>query len=92
MSPETQALLLNLLPLVAIFAVAYFFMIKPQQKRTKEQQQLIRNLKRGDKVATIGGLQGTVKSVDNQFVTLIVNNKGTEMTFEKQAIKGLSNK
>ncbi|UBH12374.1 preprotein translocase subunit YajC [Macrococcus armenti] len=90
MSTETQALLLNLLPLVAIFAVAYFFMIKPQQKRAKEQQNLLKNLKRGDKIVTIGGLHGTVKTVDNKVVTIIVNNKGTEMTFEKQAIKGLS--
>ncbi|UBH07792.1 preprotein translocase subunit YajC [Macrococcus armenti] len=90
MSAETQALLLNLLPLVAIFAVAYFFMIKPQQKRAKEQQNLLKNLKRGDKIVTIGGLHGTVKTVDNKVVTIIVNNKGTEMTFEKQAIKGLS--
>ncbi|MCU7557154.1 preprotein translocase subunit YajC [Macrococcus capreoli] len=82
-----QALIVQILPLIVLLVVAYFLMIRPQQKRTKEQQELLRNLKRGDKVATIGGLQGTVKSVDTNFVTIIVNNKGTEMTFDKLAIK-----
>lgn len=87
MTPEMQAIIVQILPLIVLLFVAYFLMIRPQQKRTKEQQELLRNLKRGDKVATIGGLQGTVKSVDTNFVTIIVNNKGTEMTFDKMAIK-----
>lgn len=87
MSPEMQAIIVQILPLIVLLFVAYFLMIRPQQKRTKEQRELLRNLKRGDKVATIGGLQGTVKSVDAHFVTIIVNNKGTEMTFDKMAIK-----
>lgn len=87
MTPEMQAIIVQILPLIVLLFVAYFLMIRPQQKRTKEQQELLRNLKRGDKVATIGGLQGTVKSVDTHFVTIIVNNKGTEMTFDKMAIK-----
>ncbi|WP_411268478.1 preprotein translocase subunit YajC [Macrococcus capreoli] len=87
MTAEMQALIVQILPLIVLLVVAYFLMIRPQQKRTKEQQELLRNLKRGDKVATIGGLQGTVKSVDTNFVTIIVNNKGTEMTFDKLAIK-----
>lgn len=87
MTPEMKVMLVQLLPLIVILVVAYFLMIRPQQKRAKAQQDLLRNLKRGDKVATIGGLQGTVKSVDTNFVTIIVNNKGTEMTFDKQAIK-----
>ncbi|WP_414042837.1 preprotein translocase subunit YajC [Macrococcus animalis] len=87
MTPEMQAIIMQILPLVVLLFVAYFLMIRPQQKRTKAQQELLRNLKRGDKVSTIGGLQGTVKSVEPNFVTIIVNNKGTEMTFDKQAIK-----
>lgn len=87
MSQEMQAIIMQILPLIVLLFVAYFLMIRPQQKRAKAQQILLQNLKRGDKVATIGGLQGTVKSVDKDFVTIIVNNKGTEMTFDKLAIK-----
>lgn len=87
MSQEMQAIIMQILPLIVLLFVAYFLMIRPQQKRAKAQQILLQNLKRGDKVATIGGLQGTVKSVDADFVTIIVNNKGTEMTFDKLAIK-----
>ncbi|MCE4956211.1 preprotein translocase subunit YajC [Macrococcus caseolyticus] len=82
-----QAIIIQILPLIVLLVVAYFLMIRPQQKRVKEQQTLLRNLKRGDKVSTIGGLQGTVKSVDEKFITIIVNNKGTELTFDKLAIK-----
>ncbi|WP_419892873.1 preprotein translocase subunit YajC [Macrococcoides caseolyticum] len=87
MSQEMQAIIIQILPLIVLLVVAYFLMIRPQQKRVKEQQTLLRNLKRGDKVSTIGGLQGTVKSVDEKFITIIVNNKGTELTFDKLAIK-----
>ncbi|WP_414046196.1 preprotein translocase subunit YajC [Macrococcus equi] len=87
MSTEMQAIIMQVLPLIVLLLVAYVLMIRPQQKRSREQQELLRHLKRGDKVATIGGLQGTVKSVDSKYVTIIVNNKGTEMTFDKLAIK-----
>ena len=59
--------LAQLLPFVLIFVVFYFFLIRPQQKRAKEHQQMVNNLKRGDKVTTAGGITGTVsKAVDGQ--------------------------
>ena len=59
--------LAQLLPFVLIFVVFYFFLIRPQQKRAKEHQKMVNNLKRGDKVTTAGGITGTVsKAVDGQ--------------------------
>lgn len=59
--------LAQLLPFVLIFVVFYFFLIRPQQKRAKEHQAMVNNLKRGDKVTTAGGITGTVsKAVDGQ--------------------------
>ena len=64
---DGSAGLAQLLPFVLIFVVFYFFLIRPQQKRAKEHQAMVNNLKRGDKVTTAGGITGTVsKAVDGQ--------------------------
>ena len=55
--------LFTFLPLVLIFVVFYFLLIRPQQKKMKEHKALISNLKRGDRVITSGGLIGTVSKV-----------------------------
>ncbi len=56
-------MLVTLLPLVLIFVVFYFLLIRPQQKKMKEHKNLVANLKRGDRVVTSGGLIGTVARV-----------------------------
>ncbi|MBY0272971.1 MAG: preprotein translocase subunit YajC [Alphaproteobacteria bacterium] len=54
---------MSLLPLVLIFAVFYFFLIRPQQKKAQQQKTLLSSLKRGDRILTNGGLIGTVTKV-----------------------------
>ncbi len=56
-------LLTNLLPFVLIFVIMYFLILRPQQKRAKDHQELIKNLRRGDTVITSGGLVGKVTKV-----------------------------
>jgi preprotein translocase subunit YajC len=68
-----------------IIAVFWFFMIRPQQKKRKDQQSFIENLKKGDSVVTIGGLHGRVVSVEDTTVTLEVD-RSIKMVFEKTAI------
>jgi len=51
---------INLAPIVAIFVIFYFLLIRPQQKQQKEHEQMLKNLKTGDKVLTTGGLYGTI--------------------------------
>jgi preprotein translocase subunit YajC len=63
-------LIASLLPLVLIFVVFYFLLIRPQQKKAKEHQNMINNLKKGDKVITAGGEYGVVESVGTNTVTL----------------------
>jgi preprotein translocase subunit YajC len=53
----------QLLPFVLIFVIMYFLILRPQQKRTKEHQELVKNLRRGDTVITSGGLVGKVTKV-----------------------------
>jgi preprotein translocase subunit YajC len=70
---------------VGIFGVFYFFMIRPQQKKQKDQRSFLDSLKKGDAVVTIGGLHGKIISVDEKTVTLEVD-KTTRLTFEKSSV------
>ena len=53
----------QLIPLILIFVIFYFFLIRPQQKKVKEHKLMVENLKRGDKVITSGGIIGTVERI-----------------------------
>lgn len=68
-----------------VFIVFYFFMIRPQQQKQKDQRTFVDNLKKGDSVVTIGGLHGRIVSVDAATVTLEVD-RGVKMVFEKGSI------
>jgi preprotein translocase subunit YajC len=56
-------MMVQLLPFVLIFVIMYFLILRPQQKRAKEHQELVKNLRRGDRVITSGGLMGKVVKV-----------------------------
>ena len=76
---------INIIFLVGIGIVIYFFMIRPQQKKQKEQKGFIENIKKGDMVVTIGGVHGKIASVEDATVTLDID-KGVKIKFEKTAI------
>ncbi len=67
---SSQGGLLSFLPLILIFAVFYFMLIRPQMKRTKEHKKLVSELSKGDEVVTNGGLLGKITDVSESFVTL----------------------
>jgi len=58
-----------------IFAIFYFLLIRPQQKRQKEHRQLLDNLKKGDRIVTTGGLHGTIAGLSETVVTLEIADK-----------------
>ena len=60
----------GLIPLVFMFAIFYFLLIRPQQKKAKEHRALLDALKKGDQVVTAGGMHGKVSALDDQVVTL----------------------
>jgi len=76
-----------ILPLVATMALMYFLLMRPEQKRKKEMAELLANLKKNDKVVTIGGILGTVVSVspEAKFVTIRVD-EGTKIRILRSAI------
>ena len=62
------------IPLILIFVIFYFFLIRPQQKKVKEHKLMVENLKRGDKVVTSGGIVGTIERVvDNDKVEVLIS-------------------
>ena len=65
-----QGMIASLLPLILIFVVFYFLLIRPQQKKAKEHKQMLDSIKKGDKVVTAGGIYGVVESVGNNTVVL----------------------
>lgn len=74
-----------MLPLLLMFAVLYFLMIRPQIKRAKEQKSMIEALQKGDEVVTQGGVIGTVKKVSDTYVVLEVA-ENVEIAVQKQAV------
>lgn len=81
--------LLNLWPFVAMFAIMWFLLIRPAQKRQKETRAMQSGLKRGDNVITIGGIHGEIEAVDETTAYLKVAD-GTVLRFERQAIGRVS--
>lgn len=67
-----EGFLMQVVPLVVIFAVFWFFLIRPQQKRQKEHMQMCEGLTRGNEVTTLGGISGRIESVDEQTIGLQV--------------------
>lgn len=61
------------IPLIMIFGVFYFLILRPQQRKQKEQQKFLGELKRGDMVVTTSGIVGTIRTVSDKFVTLEVD-------------------
>lgn len=72
-------------PFVLMFVVFYFLLIRPQQKKTKARNGMLKALKKGDKVVTIGGLHGTIMEISDDIVVLRVNDV-TRLTFDRGSI------
>ena len=75
----------GLLPIIAMFVVMWFFIIRPAQKRQKSTAEMQGNLKRGDHIITVGGLHGKIDAVDDQTVYVVVAD-GTRLQFERVAV------
>jgi len=83
--------LVQFMPIILMFAIFYFLLIRPQQKKQKELQTMIAGIKKGDKVVTTGGILGTVSSIQDDYVVLTVGGSDTKIEILKSAIAGLRN-
>ena len=82
---DLMSSLTGMLPLLLMFVVLYFVMIRPQMKRQKEQKAMIDALGKGDEVVSAGGLVGRVTKVGDAYITLEVA-EGTEIILQKAAV------
>ena len=80
------------IPLILIFIIFYFFLIRPQQKKTKEHRIMVQNLKRGDQVVTSGGIIGTVERVmDNDKAEIMISDNVKVEIIRSTGVQGLLN-
>lgn len=102
MSPAPQpgadpstSMIMNILPIVLIFAVFYFLILRPQSKKQKELRKLLEDLKKGDRVITNSGLHGTIKEfeeVDGKAVVMLQISENCTVKFDRSSISGLTRK
>lgn len=88
-TPGTGSYLTTIVPFILMFAVLYFLLIRPQQKRQKTRNSMLNQLKKGDKVTTIGGMHGTIMEITDDIVVLRVND-ATKLTFDRSAVNAVS--
>ena len=80
------------IPLILIFVIFYFFLIRPQQKKVKEHRAMVENLKKGDKIVTSGGITGTItRIVDNDKVEVEISDNVTVEVVRGTGIQSLMN-
>ena len=88
MEGSSTDLLSSLLPLVALFAIFYFLIIRPQQTQAKAHKEMVTNLKKGDKIVTNGGLMVEITKVEDTYF-VVKNSDGTEMKLIKEFVAKL---
>ncbi|MDO5145326.1 MAG: preprotein translocase subunit YajC [bacterium] len=83
------ALISTMLPMVLIFVVFYFMLIRPQRKKDKQVKQMLDNLKKDDRVCTIGGIYGTIVALKDDTIELAVGKNNLSMVVARWAIRSV---
>jgi preprotein translocase subunit YajC len=78
--------LMSFLPIILLFVILYFLMIRPQMKRAKEQKTMIEALQKGDEVVTAGGMVGRITKLGEQYLTLEIA-PSTEIVVQRSAVQ-----
>ena len=89
---DPMSTLTGFLPLILMFIILWFLMIRPQMKKAKEHQKMVTELAKGDEVVTQGGVVGRISKISENYVTVEVaegKNGPVELTVQKQAIGAL---
>lgn len=79
-------LIAGMLPFIVLMGIMYLLMIRPQQKKAKETQNMLSALQKGDAIVTIGGLHGIVDEVIETNNTVVIDCEGIYLTFERRAV------
>ena len=76
-------------PIILIFVIFWFMMIRPQRKKDKQVKEMLNNLKAGDRICTIGGIYGTITGIKDDHITLSVGRDNMSMVVARWAIRGV---
>jgi len=77
--------LISLSPIILMFVIFYFLLIRPQQKRQKQVREMQDALQKGDKIVTIGGLHGEIEAIDEDKIVIISHDN--KLTFDRAAVR-----
>jgi preprotein translocase subunit YajC len=80
--------IVQFLPMVALFVIFYFLLIRPNQKRQKEHKNMVSSLEKGDEIVTMGGILGKITNLDENFLTIEVA-KGTEIQIQRMSVQAM---
>lgn len=83
------AYVIQLLPMILIFVVFYFLLIRPQRKKDKEAKAMLDNLKVGDRICTIGGIYGTIVKIKDDVLTIEVGEQKNQLVFARWAVRNV---
>ncbi|MBQ8536408.1 MAG: preprotein translocase subunit YajC [Clostridia bacterium] len=82
-------MLVSFLPMILIFVVFYFFLIRPQKKKDQKVKDMLAALKVGDRVCTIGGIYGTITAIKDDTITLSVGKDNVTLVFARWGIRNV---
>ena len=88
-TPSALVMLVQFAPLVLLFVVFWFVLIRPQRKKDKQVKEMLNNLKAGDRVCTIGGIYGTITGIKDDTVTLSVGRDNLTMVIARWGIRSV---
>ena len=77
------------LPMILIFVIFYFMLIRPQRKKDKEAKKMLENLKVGDRICTIGGIYGTILNIKDDTITLAVGKDNLSMVIARWGVRSV---
>lgn len=83
------ALIGSLFPLILMFVIFYFILIRPQRKKDKQVKEMLAALKPGDRVCTIGGIYGTITNIKDDTIELAVSNENTKLVVARWGIRNV---
>ena len=90
MPENVAAILVQIVPLVLIFVIFYFVLIRPQRKKDKEVKNMLANLKVGDRITTIGGFYATIAAIKDDVITISFDLRAAFLRLERDMIRGPS--
>ncbi len=90
-APGGTGAIFSFLPLILIFVIFYFLLIRPQSKKAKEHKGMLENLKNGDKVITTGGIYGVIEGIEGDAITLKIA-ENVKVKMSRSAVAGLREK